>query len=112
MVDEIKEILDFKENADYKRLSCDEIKVLRDYITNLQEERDSFEKELDEEDITYYIDELLEERRINQEDLKYIDELNERIEKAVEELELWKPKNKVIQLEIELLLNILRGDKE
>lgn len=32
---EIKEILDFKENADYKRLSCDEIKVLRDYIDNL-----------------------------------------------------------------------------
>ena len=33
---EIKEILDFKEDADYKRLSVDEITILRDYITNLQ----------------------------------------------------------------------------
>ena len=36
MNNEIEEILDFKENADYKKLSCDEIKVLKDYITNLQ----------------------------------------------------------------------------
>lgn len=36
MNNEIKEILEFKENADYKKLSCDEIKVLKDYITNLQ----------------------------------------------------------------------------
>jgi hypothetical protein len=34
---EIKEILEFKENTDYKRLSCDEIAILKDYITNLQE---------------------------------------------------------------------------
>lgn len=40
MNNEIKEILDFKENADYKKLSCDEIKVLRDYITNLQQENE------------------------------------------------------------------------
>ena len=38
MTNEIKEILDFKEDADYKRLSCDEIKVIEDYITNLQNE--------------------------------------------------------------------------
>ena len=37
MKNEIKEILDFKENADYKRLSCDEIAILKDYITNLQQ---------------------------------------------------------------------------
>ena len=44
MNDEIKEILEFKENADYKKLSCDEIKVLRDYITNLQQENERLEK--------------------------------------------------------------------
>lgn len=38
MKDEIKEILEFKENADYKRLSIDEIIVIKDYITNLQNE--------------------------------------------------------------------------
>ena len=38
MNNEIKEILEFKEDADYKKLSCDEIKVLKDYITNLQQE--------------------------------------------------------------------------
>lgn len=42
MNDEIKEILDFKENADYKKLSCDEIVILKDYITNLEEERDKY----------------------------------------------------------------------
>ena len=40
MNNEIKEILDFKEDADYKRLSVDEITILRDYITNLQEENE------------------------------------------------------------------------
>jgi phage shock protein A len=40
MKDEIKEILEFKENADYKKLSVDEIKILEDYITNLQEDLD------------------------------------------------------------------------
>ena len=37
---EIKEILDFKEDADYKRLSVDEIKILEDYITNLEQKVD------------------------------------------------------------------------
>ncbi len=37
MKDEIKEILEFKENADYKKLSCDEVTILKDYITNLQQ---------------------------------------------------------------------------
>ena len=44
MNNEIKEILEFKENADYKRLSCDEIKVLRDYITNLQQRIEYLER--------------------------------------------------------------------
>ena len=44
MNDEIKEILEFKENADYKKLSCDEIKVLKDYITNLQQKVKHYEE--------------------------------------------------------------------
>jgi DNA repair ATPase RecN len=36
MKNEIKEILEFKENADYKKLSVDEIAILKDYITNLR----------------------------------------------------------------------------
>ena len=45
MNDEIKEILEFKEDADYKRLCVDEIVVLRDYITNLQEEIKGYKQE-------------------------------------------------------------------
>lgn len=44
MTNEIKEILDFKEDADYKRLSVDEIVILKDYITNLQEENKIIDK--------------------------------------------------------------------
>ena len=52
MNDEIRRILDFKENADYKKLSCDEIAILRDYITNLQHTEDLYNqllKDYDEE---------------------------------------------------------------
>ena len=38
-------------------------------------------------------------------------ELQDRIDKAIEELELWKPKNKVIKTEIDYLLEILRGEE-
>ena len=68
MNNEIKEILDFKENADYKRLSCDEIAILKDYITNLQEINNNLK-----EDFKRHID------RIN--------ELKQRIEKTVEYIE-------------------------
>lgn len=44
MNNEIKEILYFKENADYKKLSCDEILILRDYITNLQQENEKLKQ--------------------------------------------------------------------
>ena len=44
MKDEIKEILEFNKNADYKRLSVDEIIVIKDYITNLQEENQRLKK--------------------------------------------------------------------
>ena len=63
MNDEIKEILDFKENGDYKRISCDEIAILRDYITNLQHTEDLYNQ-----------------------CLKDYDELQARIEKAIEYL--------------------------
>ena len=43
MNDEIKEILSFDVNADYKRLSIDEITILKDYITNLQEKINQYE---------------------------------------------------------------------
>lgn len=56
MNDEIKEILDFKENADYKRLSCDEIKILLDYITNLEQEKEDYKSRVEKavEYITSY----------------------------------------------------------
>ena len=38
MKDEIKEILEITETADYKRLSVDEIIIIKDYIINLQKE--------------------------------------------------------------------------
>lgn len=41
---------------------------------------------------------------------KKVFELEQRIDKAIEELEMWDTKNKVIQLEIKLLLDILRGE--
>lgn len=64
---EIKEILDFKENADYKRLSCDEIKVLRDYITNLQEELET--RQYDINNLTY---QLAKEKEENAELKEYL----------------------------------------
>jgi regulator of replication initiation timing len=45
MKNEIKEILEFKENADYKKLSCDEIAISKDYITNLQKENEELKLE-------------------------------------------------------------------
>lgn len=38
MNNEIKEILKIEVDCDYKKLSVDEISILEDYITNLQEE--------------------------------------------------------------------------
>lgn len=72
MNDEIKEILEFKENADYKRLSCDEIAILRDYITNLQQEN----KELNDSNQWW-------NNRFNAVQRDYED-YKSRIEKAVE----------------------------
>ena len=96
MNDEIKEILDFKENADYKRLSCDEIAILRDYIDNLS--RNEWGNEVKATNQKIKIKEL-EKRIVKLKDnitnlqhtkdlynqlLKDYDELQQRIEKAVE----------------------------
>ena len=77
-------------------------KVL-DYITNLQHTKEYLGELLHEQNL-----ELEEEKRINQEDLKYIDKLEERIEKAVEYIKncpeyLWANVN------TKELLNILNG---
>ena len=54
MKNKIKEILSFKENADYKKLSIDEIVILENYIINLQEENERL-KEIINDDMTTYL---------------------------------------------------------
>ena len=80
MSDEIKEILEFKENADYKRLSIDEIKCLDDYITNLQKENERL-KEL--------INQYEEEHTTTFEEWK-------RDIRAFEELENWLEEQEIL----------------
>lgn len=46
MTNEIKEILEFKENADYKKLSVDEIAILEDYITKLERENELLKQQM------------------------------------------------------------------
>ena len=74
MNNEIKKILKIEVDCDYKKLSVDEISILEDYITNLQEEN----KRLIELDENYPIEEQLEEA------LKYENIYKSRIEKVVE----------------------------
>lgn len=63
MKDEIKEILEFKEDADYKRLSVDAIVTLEDYITDLQEENKMYAQLKEEyEDIIDKAIEFIEEK--------------------------------------------------
>jgi len=96
MNNEIKEILDFKEDADYKRLSVDEITMLRDYITNLQEELQAYKQE--RENI------LDKSKRLN---------YKLRIDKAIECINYYAIENsdyeKIYNIEEETLLNILGG---
>ena len=54
MKDEIKEILSFKEDADYKKLSVDEITTLKKYITCLEKENTrlkAFEERINSEEL-------------------------------------------------------------
>lgn len=98
MKDEIKEILSFKINADYKKLSIDEIVILENYITNLQEENENLKK-----DIKFY------EYSFNK--------FKERFEKGTEYIKSTKycgTKIDKISLEeyLNKLLNILNGGDE
>ena len=112
MNDVIKEILEFKENADLKKLSCDEIAILKDYITNLQQENERLTRTVVDYDET-----LL---RVENE----YEKLKARIDKAIEYIEntpLYETTydyNMEEELEIQSvsdetasnnLLNILRG---
>lgn len=115
MTNEIKEILDFKENADYKRLSVDEIIVIRDNIINLQEENKKLSKEI--KNIEKEDDEI---RVKNSFLVNGFHELDIRIDKAIEKLKTLMPicimpNNMLIQGTekakiIEEALNILQGD--
>ena len=89
MTKDIKEILDITETADYKRLSVDEIIVIKDYISNLQEENDRHFKEA----IRYE---------------NACDELEIRIDKAIEYCRL----NKEFTPRLEDIENILQGSDE
>ena len=52
------------------------------------------------------IEELKEELKREQDNSIY---LEERINKAIEELEIWQPKEKILQEEKEYILDILKG---
>ena len=133
MNNEIKEILDFKENADYKKLSCDEILVLRDYITNLQEEnKDLREKNKEAHDFDETMKDIKENliARINRQECEihnlktklemyengvYFssknDKLQEKIDKAIEHIkhnEIYDIKENEIN---KTLFDILEGKK-
>lgn len=99
MNNEIKEILAYFEkyvkitdmHDSEPMLNWKDIKIVLDYITNLQQENERLVNKLNKKTsvITYnytsdIYEELEEEKRINEEDLKYIDKLEERIEKAIE----------------------------
>ena len=119
MNNEIKEILDFKENADYKKLSCDEIKVLRDYITNLQQENEKWwaiikDYEMDLHDLWFKNNEL--EKRIEKA-VEYISS-NCILSREWKEVEFCKflatetiTYKALSRGKIKELLNILNGDK-
>lgn len=131
MKDEIKEILSFKENADYKKLSIDEIVILENYITNLQEKLEVSQTNeetyrLEMEDITKILgldeyaifDEVKEYATNLQEEVEYKElwrkEYLERIDKAIRYIHknyyevVYKTKGTMVND----LLNILNGDDE
>ena len=115
---EIKEILEILRRCTYG----DEVylikehgaTVLLDYITNLQEEKEKWfavakDFEMEAHDLWNKNNELEEaQKNFEKQFIKEMD-YKSRIEKAVEELELWQPKIEIIKLEKEYLLNILNG---
>ena len=115
MNDDIKEILDYLGNDNIEKpfgmATIDKHKLL-DYITNLQQLNLSLAKE-NEQEKQFIKDCGIE--NVQQLVLDYIgirqekEDYKSRIEKAVEELELWQPKIESLKLEKEYLLNILNG---
>ena len=105
--DEIKEILDFKENADYKRLSCDEIAILKNYITNLQQENEQLRTQVNTyenpDDLTLFYmwldeeakdkmrhmeNEIRELKQFNQMLIEIGEDYKSRCEKAIEYIDI------------------------
>ena len=91
MSDEIKEILEFKENADYKRLSIDEIKCLDDYITNLQKENKNLTKAIE---------------------LNRVRELHEELKSAKESITWWTNRFNAVEKENERLKELINQYEE
>ena len=109
MNNETKEVLDFKENADYKRLSCDEIAILRDYITNLDEKNKELKKKITFNEKS--------RRKMQQSLMEQIEDYKSRIDKATAYIKntcCIQPNEECnIDLrydEVDYLLNILRGE--
>lgn len=87
--DRIKEILDFKEDADYKKLSIEDILLIKEYITKLQQ---------------CYCNRTDCIGRIK--DSKKYDSLQQRIDKAIKELfelkdMIYEPKTREINFDIQ-----------
>ncbi len=83
MEDEIKEILDLRIDCDYKRLSVDEIVILKDCLTNLQEENERLKKENDSLNSYYeYYKDLADKQN------KLMIDYKSRCEKAIDNIDI------------------------
>lgn len=120
---EVKEILDFKENADYKKLSCDEIAILRDYITNLHQENERLKDQNINEILKKDLEICTKQYKKSDEKIKKLEKRNKeiyegflatqeemsdyatRIDKAIEYIE------GSYFLDFSEIIDILRGDK-
>ena len=107
---ELNKILEFKEDADYKRLSYSEIKILKDYITNLQEENEEIKNTID------FIDNQYKNTiNYNEKLIEYNKDYKSRIDKAIEYIKddmYVEPKELYGLVDGEHLLNILTGGNE
>lgn len=130
MLIKIKEILDFKEDADYKRLSIEDILLLKECITNLQEDL-KYQKEMYDEycdkhtKLMQEYSNLKKENEILNKGIEYAKRIEKnyktRFDKAIEYINLYEytrycpspyEKEKYImreEKEGQDLLNILKG---
>ena len=107
----VKEILSIKEDCDYKIISVDEITILRDYITNLQEENKKLQFAVNDtkENADEIICELKEENERLQNILDNIGYQIEGIIRTTEEFGISKNTGEVLSKHnIELLKKILK----